>query len=583
MSKISFDYDSIKNRIIQILSSKSEWASFLDYGTIDNVISSIANEMAYEIQYAEYNSMENFWNMARNRSSLLQMSPMHGFVVPRKQASKGTLMISTSESFDSSHSSDIMIPKFFQFSGNNIYVCADKDYVLNANTDYKEIGCIQGEVKDVEFLAEGIRYEEKTIIDDSIDNSFFELTVNNVKWNYVDSLFLYNAEDNVYQIRTLPDLSGIVIRFGNGIFGKKLEKNDVVNFKYISTLGSKGNIYSSIINTVESQAFDSLNDSVQLYCKNTTNFVGGVDYPSLDYIREISPKVYQTGDRASSDTDYYTILKQYSYLSKILVWGAYEVLKDTKDNPWNNMLNEANVVHLALLEGEGESADDYTAITDIHKEEIVDDLYNICNPTDLIYFEEVNKVPVVFYIEGKIKNASYTTSEVESNIRTTLNDVYGIANMNFGESIYNSDYVRLIDEVDGIDNHISSIELYQNTKLSTMSSNIYTGAFSLPIYPIDYKTFKIYVKNENLENSEYELMATCDSNGNIVGEGLYITTNSYVGLNDGKGYLKISNGLSGDIDNIKLKIIYNYIDADLKNTSRSNILYYDNAVIKLYY
>ena len=131
--KIAFDYDSIKNRVIQDLSSKSEWASFLNYGVIDNIISSIVNELSYEIQYAEYNTVENFWNMARNRSSLLQMSPMHGYIVPRKQASSGTLRVSTSSSFDESYSKNISIPKFFQFSGNNLYVCSSNGYILNAN------------------------------------------------------------------------------------------------------------------------------------------------------------------------------------------------------------------------------------------------------------------------------------------------------------------------------------------------------------------------------------------------------------------------------------------------------------------
>ena len=115
MAKIQFDYDSIKNRIITNLASTSSWASFLDYGAIDNVISSLANEMTYEIQYSEYNCFENYWNLARNRSSLLQMSPMHGFIVPRKQASSGTLRVSTSQTFDSSHDKNISIPKFFQF------------------------------------------------------------------------------------------------------------------------------------------------------------------------------------------------------------------------------------------------------------------------------------------------------------------------------------------------------------------------------------------------------------------------------------------------------------------------------------
>ena len=171
--KIAFDYESIKNRVLQNLSAQSEWASFLDYGVIDNIISSIVNEMSYQIQYAEYNTTENFWNMARNRSSLLQMSPMHGYIVPRKQASNGIVRISTSENFDSSYPKNIEIPKFFQFSGDDIYVCSNGNYTLNANENYIDINCSQGEVKEVSFLAEGLQYEEKVILDDSIDNSFF--------------------------------------------------------------------------------------------------------------------------------------------------------------------------------------------------------------------------------------------------------------------------------------------------------------------------------------------------------------------------------------------------------------------------
>lgn len=574
MAKIQFDYDSIMQRLTTYLASTSSWASFLDYGTIDNVLASIANEMAYEIQYSEYNCIENFWNMARNRSSLLQMSPMHGYIVPRKQASSGTLRISTSPTFNSSYDKNITISKFFQFSGNNIFVCADDDYTLNASENSTDINCVQGEVKTVSFLAEGIQYEEKTILDDSIDNSFFVLTVNGTEWKSVDSLFLYGSTDKVYQIRTLSDLSGITIRFGNDIFGKKVTKNDQIIFKYISTLGSNGNIFSSdIITTVESQAFDSNGNAVKLYCTNTSKFVGGVDYPSIEYIREVSPKVYQTGQRASSRDDYYTILKQINYLSKISVWGAYEKLKDENKDPWDFIPSEENVIHLALLDSA------YEVITTAQKNAIIDTIHNLCDPTDLIQFENVSKIPMVFHIEGTIINSSYTTAEVESSIKASLLNTYGIENMNFGENVYNSDYVRLIDEVDGIDNHISYIELYEYAQLSSA----YYGDFQLPIYPIDYKSVTVYVKNINDEDSDFEELATCDSNGNLVGSGIYVTTDSSIALNTGKGMLNITNGLTDDYHNYIFKISYQYIENNLKVGKRSNILYYDNAVINLNY
>lgn len=588
MAKITFDYESIKNRVLENLSSQSEWASFLDYGVIDNIISSIVNEMSYQIQYAEYNTVENFWNMARNRSSLLQMSPMHGYIVPRKQASSGTVKVSTSSTFDSTYSKTISIPKFFQFSGNGIYICAENDTQLNPTENYVEVSCVQGEVKEVSFLAEGIQYEEKTIYNDSVDNSFFVLTVNDVEWTYVDSLFSCESTDQSYQIRTLPDLSGITIRFGNNIFGKKLNKNDVVKFKYISTDGADGNIYTSdVITSVESQAFDSSGYSVKLYCTNTSSFIGGKDYPSIEEIREVSPNVYQTGDRASSRSDYYTILQKMSDLSKISVWGAYETLIDNDEDPWGFISAEQNVVHLALLLGDEYDSFDDLEETDpdyvkLEKTKIIEALHDVNDPTDLISFESTNKIPMVFHIDGTITSSAYTTAEVSNNIKSNLSDAYGIETMDFGESVYDSDYVRLIDETDGVKNHLSYIELYKdNIKLS---SNYYCD-FNLPIYPISYDSVKVYVKDTTVENSEYELMATCDSNGNIVGadDTSYITTNSTLDLNSGAGALNITNGLTEDYSNYSFKIEYQYFEKNLKNSSRSNILYYADAVINLEY
>ena len=588
MAKIAFDYESIKNRVLQNLSAQSEWASFLDYGVIDNIISSVVNEMSYQIQYAEYNTTENFWNMARNRSSLLQMSPMHGYIVPRKQASSGTVRVSTSSTFDSSYPKTISIPKFFQFSGNGIYVCAESDTQLNSTENYVDVSCVQGEVKEVSFLAEGIQYEKKIISDDSVDNSFFVLTVNDVEWTCVDSLFLCKSTDQCYQVRTLPNLSGVIIKFGNDVFGKKLNKNDVVKFKYISTSGANGNIYTSdVINSVESQAFDSSGYSVKLYCTNISSFMGGKDYPSIEEIREVSPNVYQTGDRASSRTDYETILQKMSDLTKIAVWGAYETLKDNNEDPWGFIPTEQNVVHLALLLGdEYESFDDLEKTNPeyvkLKKTKIIETLHEVNDPTDLISFESTNKIPMVFHIDATIVSSAYTTAEVANNIKTNLSNAYNIKTMNFGDSVYDSDYVRLIDETEGVKNHISHIELYKDN--ITLSSDYYCD-FNLPIYPISWDSVKVYVKDTTVENSEYELMATCDSNGNIIGaeDTTYVTTNSSLDLNSGVGALNIASGLTEDYHNYSFKIVYQYFEKNLKNSSRSNVLYYDDAVITLEY
>ena len=571
---IAFDYDSIKDRVITNLSSQSEWASFLNYGVIDNIVSSIVNELSYEIQYSEYLSYENYWNLARNRSSLLQMSPMHGYIVPRKQSSSGTVRVSTSKTFDSSYDKDVYINKFFQFSNKSLYVCADDDYVLNANENYIDIPCHQGSVNTVSFLAEGKSYEEKTIHDDSIDNSFFTLTVNGILWTQVDSLFTCDSTTESYQIKTLPDFSGITIRFGNNVFGKQLSKNDEIIFTYLSTDGADGNIYTSdVITSVETQAFDENGKVVKLYCTNTSSFIGGKDYPTLEEIRELSPQVYQTGNRASSTSDYETILKQMDGLGKISVWGAYEILKDANKDPWEFISSEENLIHIAVLDSNNED------ITELKKNEIINEIHDKCDPTDLFYFETVSKIPMIFHVDATITSSAYTTSEVESNIKTALSEKYGIDNMNFGDDVYDSDYVRLIDETEGVENHISYVELYSETKIFTSA---YVGTFRLPIYPIDYSSVKIYIKDDS-DDSDYKLFATCDSVGSIIGNDEYITTESTINLNTGEGVLRVSSGLTSDYANYTFKILYQYISRNLINSSRKNILYYDGSEVTLSY
>ena len=588
--KISFDYDSILKRMMDSISSKSEWASFLTFGVTENIFSPVAQEIAYLAQYKEYLTNENWFSKARNRSSLLVQSSVHGYEVPRKQGALGTVLVSTSKDFNAPYERNFNIPinKFFQFSGNSIYVASYKDYTMSYSDNYIEVEVKQGETKEISWQAEGNQYEEKMIDDSMIDNDFFELYVNTIKWTKVDTLFEYGANDLVYEIQTKPDLSGIIIKFGNDIFGKKLELNDSVIFKYVATDGADGNIYSAnIIDTVETQAFDTDGKPVKLYVKNANPITGGKDYPTIDEIRTISPRVYQTGDRASSLLDYSTKIKQFNYISKLNVWGAYETLTDKGLDPWTFLPSEENVVHVALLNT------NYEELNDTQKEQVVEDLHAKADPTDIVKFESIEKIPLIFIINGTVQTSSYTLLRVKANIENALENNYSIANIDFGENIYYSDFTRIIDEVDGVRNHISEINLKKEGMFLTqgdysMGVN-YVGGFELPIYPIDYSKLKFYVENITDENPKYIQFAYSDSNGSIIGlenvedYGDFNTNGSTINLSTGKGSLVISKGLTDVYSNYKIKIIYASSDSDLILRKRSDIFYYDESYITLNY
>lgn len=577
MPIIQFDFDSIKERIKSSLSSKSEWADFLSYGVADNLIDPIAQELAYAMNYNEYLTYENFWQKARNKSSLLVQSTVHGYNVPRKKGAIGTLRVSTDSKFSSNNptGNNVVISKFFQFSGNDIYVVADDNYILPYNSNYVDIQCKQGEYKSVKFLAQGNLYEEKLIVDDSVDNDFFELLVNGVPWKNVDTLFEYGATDLVYEIITQPDLSGVLLRFGNNIFGRKLEINDQVEFKYISTLGNNGNIFTSgIIKNVESQAFDTSGKPVKLYVNNISTITGGKDYPSLDEIRSLSPKVYQTGDRASSVDDYITKIKQFSYISKVNVWGAYETLLDEKKSLWTFIPSEENVVHVALLDFV------YENLSDAQKTQVIEDLHTKNDPTDLIQFETVEKIPMAFYINAVASNSSYPLEQIRASIESVLIDNYAIENTDFNKNIYNSDFIRLIDEVNGVRNHNSYIRLLKEGQILTEN---YIGQFQLPIYPIDTTNTNFYIKDNTIEESQFEKFGECDGEGNIIGIGKYDTFGSKLNFSSGLGILVFRSGLDKNFDQYSIKIEYSSSDGDLLLKKRSDIFTYATSIISVVY
>jgi hypothetical protein len=563
---ISFDFNSIKSRILTNLSAKSEWSEFLSYGVIDNLIDVMAQEMAYEIQYKEYLTMENWWTKARNKSSLLTEAPVHGYIVPRKKGAFGTLRVSTSETFNASYASDIQIPKYFQFSNGSTFLVATQTYTLTGSTNYVDLLAKQGEAKNITFYANGDLFETKVIVDDSVDNDFFELYVNDLPYTNVESIYAYTADELVYQIIQDPSFSYITLKFGNGVFGKKLVNNDKVVFRYISTKGSTGNILTTNnVTTVEDQAYDINGIAIPLYVTNTTAVTGGYDYPSLEEIRNLSPRTFQTGDRATSVTDYETIITGYNFVSKVSVWGAYEYLNDLNLDPWTYINTEDNVVHIAALNAA------YSNLTYDEKNEIVDRIHTINDPTDILRFETIEQIDLFFYSSIVVKNTSYVTSDVIARVNQTLVDNYGIQNISFNENLYFSEYTGLIDTVEGVRNN--------NTYVKVRKDLLFTGQylvnFQVPLFPLTGTTIEVYIKL--LTDTTYTLIGTGNLAGVITGEVGYNLTGSQINLINGLGILVVNAGLSQVYTNYNIRILYRPTSNDLELKSRNQIFAYQGG------
>lgn len=574
MSLIKFDYQSIKNRVLQRLSANEDWASFLSYSAVDGLISAIFTEVAYCIGYCEKNEVENFWNKARNKSSLLVQSGVHGYKPRRKQGCQGTLRLSTSKTFDKSFAREIQIPKFSQFSGGGYYFCTTTFKSLNPSSNYVDLEVIQGKKIEIEFVAFGNTFETKYINDDSVENTMFEIKVNDVVYTEVNTLFESDKNDRVYTLTLDPKCSGVTIKFGNDIYGKKLEQGDIVKITYLSTSGSKCDITENgIVNKCESTFYDSKNNPITCYVTNITSLRGGKDYQDIEEIRELSPRIYQTGDRASSIDDYVAMIKELTSISKILVWGAYEELLDRNLTPFDFLPSEENVVHISAIRSTGEN--DFEPLPIGVQQSLIEKLHLKCDPTDLIKFENINLIPFRVNVEGTLSSTSFTLSEVKSDIMNQLTDKYKLANRNFNESVNLSDIIALVDNTDGIDycsceyNVFYIDSLYSNTSYNKI----------LPFKQFnDMTKNKIYIKDIN--NDEWILLASTNKYGVLISESESYPIEGRFQINSEDYYNVIINLRNIDsFENYQLKF-----DVDVPTSKlRRTIWYLDGIDISLSY
>ena len=117
--------------------------------------------------------------------------------------------------------------------------------------------------------------------------------VNGELYQKIDSLLeAESGTDKVYELTNFKDFSGVRLKFGDDIFGKKLNDGDIIIFKFIETDGSNGNVHSqNSITTVSSIIYDEENLEVDLYCTNDNEISNGLDYEDIEKIKVNAPNL----------------------------------------------------------------------------------------------------------------------------------------------------------------------------------------------------------------------------------------------------------------------------------------------------
>lgn len=368
---VNFDAVSLKAFMIEQLNNSGK---FTDQNYEGSNISSLLDILAYYTHvlmfYLNQTSSETMFSQATIYENMNKIVKLIGYKPTGQQTALSPIHCVASSSLSPGN---YLIRKYSYFLIDNIQYTFIKDESFEKITSGEEnIDSIdnnailyQGTVGEYPtYTAEGIEYENFPIVVDNLVStkdkrfisngtiSVYVKDVDNDSWyeyEEVDTLFLSSSTSRVYDIR-LNENGHYELKFGNGVFGKKLNSGDEVAVFYILSDGQKGQISKNAINgnklfiyntpkfndiytDISSGYVESLiseSNKAYLSFNNPSNSTIIQDAETVDEIRENVPVFLSTQLRLVTESDY----------EKFLIKTIPNVLHDVKVVNNNRFIRE---------------------------------------------------------------------------------------------------------------------------------------------------------------------------------------------------------------------------------------------------
>jgi hypothetical protein len=343
---VNFDALSLKEFIIEKL---NENPRFTDQNYEGSNIAAFLDVIAYSYHvllfYLNQTSSETLFSQSNLYENMNRIVELIGY----KPTGKKTSLLSVDVVAESTLPiGSYKIPKYSYFLVDKIQYTTLENEIFEKTTPNKEkieslsnnLVLYQGVVKEYPtYFAQGLDYESFPIVVDNVvdDKKFIASDTLSVyvkeqeynKWFEYSSdknLYLSENSDRVYDLR-LNENGHFEIKFGNGIFGRKLKEGDEVVVFYILSDGVKGVVAPNSINNKKLFNFNNpkfLEIYNEVYSKNSIdidlsnnsslNFTNSQpssdisDAENVDQIRNNVPILNNSNLRLISERDYDTYL-----------------------------------------------------------------------------------------------------------------------------------------------------------------------------------------------------------------------------------------------------------------------------------
>lgn len=479
------DFNQIKANLIDYFRNKE--TGFTDWDFEGSNLNTIIDVLAYNTHYnamlAHMAVNESFIDSAQLRSSVVSAAKLLGYVPRSRSAAKincsvsGLVLNDVTSNRVYINRGDTLTTNFN--SKNYVFTILDSGMILERNTENNtfsgEIQAYQGSLKTLRFLANGFdsgaTYE---IPDESIDVQSLIVRVKQSDSSDESSLFLkYSDISNVTnesQIYFLNENSSgrYELTFGNGVFGKKLNPNNIIEIEYLVTDGADGNgVRGNLTMSLYIQELDALR-SIVFSSVNRSN--GGSDKETIDLLKANALSSFSTQNRAVTADDYRNLLiSNFPYLNSVSIWGGEDNIPPAYGKVFVSANKKYNQTITNLDDTEKSSILDYLKSKKVLSiiPELVDPQY--CN------------IVLDIFCKYNPNISQLKASEIEQIIKAYV-EQYNTNLLNSFDNIFrHSQFVRGVDtSFNAILNSLVRVYLSQKITIPTTPNNVFTLNFGAP-------------------------------------------------------------------------------------------------------
>ena len=342
----NLDFDQIKTSIKDYLRANS---NFTDFDFEGSNMSILIDTLAYNTYITAFNSNlvvnESFLDSATVRQNVVSLASNIGYTPRSRTASTAQVDLkitlpNDSNSVTTTLSLEPGLVCTGTVSGTSfIFSTVDRitASVVNNEATFSNLSISQGVFLTKKFEYDGSLDQRFILNNENIDTSKIRVYVSNdisqLGFEYlpVNNIIDVKSTSRIYFVREVQD-ERYEIRFGDGIFGKKLgsgsnEDGVFITVHYMTTDGIDGNgardfTYSGIVKN-QNKVSATIENATVTTIESSQN---GANIEPVDSIKYYSPLIYSAQNRAVTARDYEAIIRSiYPNTESVSVVGGEEL------------------------------------------------------------------------------------------------------------------------------------------------------------------------------------------------------------------------------------------------------------------